>query len=127
MKRPVPEGEFRSNVAQGSEPVVHDLTPLEIEECIKAAKSVKGLVTGVDFIPAIDRRKEKPYFIEVNSTPGLIGIEEVLQKKFSITEEVLKKFFNRTRWRDHPEAPDRSMLGPRKYPVRNTQGVSVKK
>ena len=54
MKRPVPEGEFRSNVAQGSEPVAHELTPLEREECIKAAKSVDGLVTGVDFIPSPD-------------------------------------------------------------------------
>ena len=127
MKRPVPEGEFRSNVAQGSEPVPHELTQLEIDECIKAAKSVEGLVTGVDFIPAIDREKEKPYFIEVNSTPGLIGIEEVLQKKFSVTKEVLKKFFNRTRWKDHPEAPDRRIIGPKKFPVKNTQGVSVNK
>ena len=137
MKRPVPEGEFRSNVAQGSEPVAHELTPLEREECIKAAKSVDGLVTGVDFIPSPDREEEKPYFIEVNSTPGLIGIEEVLLKtpthkygvktKFSITKEVLKKFFNRARWKDHPEAPDRSMLGPKKYPVKNTQGVKIKK
>ena len=73
----------------------------------------------------------------MNSTPGLIGIEEVLLKtpthkygvktKFSITKEVLKKFFNRTRWKDHPEAPDRSMLGPKKYPVKNTQGVKIKK
>ena len=123
MKRPVPPGDFRSNVAQGSEPVSHELTQLEIDECIKAAKSVDGLVTGVDFIPANDRERDKPFFIEVNSTPGLIGIEEVLQKKFSITTEILKKFFNRTRWKDHPAKPDRSMIGPRSYKVKNTQGV----
>ena len=37
--------------------------------------AVDGDVVGVDFIPAKDREKDKPYFIEVNSTPGLMGIE----------------------------------------------------
>ena len=43
MKRPVIEGDFRSNVSQGSEPEKLKLTELEIEESLKAAKAVNGL------------------------------------------------------------------------------------
>ena len=39
MKRPVIEGDFRSNVSQGSEPEKIKLTELEIEECLKGRKS----------------------------------------------------------------------------------------
>ena len=88
IKRPVVKGDFRSNVSQGSEPVSFDLTDLERSESIRAAKVVEGIFVGVDFIPTKDREKESPYFIEVNSTPGLIGIEKV---GFSVTERVLEK------------------------------------
>ena len=115
MKRPIIEGDFRSNVSQGSEPEVHELTEIEKSESIRAAEAVDGDVVGVDFIPAKDREKDKPYFIEVNSTPGLMGIEstfskskipndlykDVLKKEkgaFSITSEILKKYMNRDNW-----------------------------
>ena len=88
IKRPMVKGDFRSNVTQGSEPVSFDLTDLERSESIRAAKVVEGIFVGVDFIPAKDREKESPYFIEVNSTPGLIGVEKV---GFSVTEAVLEK------------------------------------
>ena len=88
IKRPVVKGDFRSNVSQGSEPVSFDLTDLERSESIRAAKVVEGIFVGVDFIAAKDREKESPYFIEVNSTPGLIGVEKV---GFSVTERVLEK------------------------------------
>ena len=65
-----------------------------------------------------NREKEFPYFIEVNSTPGLIGIESTFSKstipsdlykdalksqkgKFSITSEILKKYMNRDNWTWH--------------------------
>ena len=108
MKRPIVEGDFRSNVSQGSEPEVHELTELESKESLRAAKAVDGDIVGVDFIPAKDRDKESPYFIEVNSTPGLIGIEAVLSKSAvkplikgqdrSITKEILKTYMNRDNW-----------------------------
>ena len=115
MKRPIIEGDFRSNVSQGSEPEVHQLTEMEKFESIRAAQAVDGDVVGVDFIPAKDREKDKPYFIEVNSTPGLMGIEstfsgstipkdlykDALKKekgKFSITSEILKTYMNRDNW-----------------------------
>ena len=116
IKRPIIEGDFRSNVSQGSEPEVHELTDLEMSESIRAAEAVDGDIVGVDFIPAKNREKDKPYFIEVNSTPGLMGIESAfadstipskiykstLKKekgKFSITKEILRKYMNRENWK----------------------------
>jgi glutathione synthase/RimK-type ligase-like ATP-grasp enzyme len=116
MKRPIIDGDFRSNVSQGSEPEVHEITELEAKESLRAAKSVDGDIVGVDFIPAKNREKDSPLFIEVNSTPGLMGIEstfadsqidsklykKALKKekgKFSITTEILKTYMNRDNWR----------------------------
>ena len=109
MKRPVISNDFRSNVSQGSEPEIHELTELEKEESLKAAKAVDGSIVGVDFIPAKNRDKDKPYMIEVNSTPGLMGIESVYKgvvaksliknQKRSISKEILKTYMNRDNWR----------------------------
>ena len=46
MKRPIVKGDFRSNVSQGSEPTVHELTELERSEALRAAKAVEGDVVG---------------------------------------------------------------------------------
>jgi len=100
IKRPIVNDDFRSNVSQGSEPTEHELTDLEISESLRAAKAVDGMIVGVDFIPSKNRDKEVPIMIEVNSTPGLIGIEEALKdNKKSITTEILKIFMNRDNWR----------------------------
>ena len=98
MKRPIVEGDFRSNVSQGSEPEIHELTDLEKKESLRAAEAVGGDVVGVDFIPSQNRDKDSPYFIEVNSNPGLMGIEKTFSKDFSITEEILKTYMDRTNW-----------------------------
>ena len=98
MKRPIPSGDFRSNVSLGSEPVPHKLTELEKSESLRAAKAVDGIMVGVDFIPAKNREKDKPYFIEVNSTPGLIGIEECLKSEGSVTKKILTKLQDRSLW-----------------------------
>ena len=113
IKRPIVEGDFRSNVSQGSEPEPFELTKLEASQAIRAADVVEGKLCGVDFIPAKNREKDKPYFIEVNSTPGLMGIEATLSKAAakplqkdlksegkSITTEVLKLFMDRDNWID---------------------------
>jgi len=90
MARPVIEGDFRSNVSQGSKPKNIKLTELEIEECLKAAKAVGGYWTAVDFIPSKNRDKEPPYFLEVNSSPGTEGIEDATN--MNIAKEVIKHF-----------------------------------
>ena len=98
MKRPIVSGDFRSNVSQGSIPEMHELTDLEISESLRAAKAVDGDWVGVDFIPSKKRETDKPFFIEVNSNPGLTGIEETFSKKFSMTEKILKTYMNRDNW-----------------------------
>ena len=98
MKRPIVKGDFRSNVSQGSIPEIHELTELETSESLRAAKAGDGDVVGVDFIPAKNREKDKPFFIEVNSNPGLSGIEKTFSKNFSITQEILKTYMNRENW-----------------------------
>ena len=90
MKRPVIEGDFRSNVSQGSVPQNIKLTELEIEESLKAAKAVGGYWTAVDFIPSKDRVNKPPFFLEVNSSPGTDGIEDAT--KMNIAKEVIKHF-----------------------------------
>ena len=92
MKRPVIEGDFRSNVSQGSEPEKIKLTELEIEECLKASKAVGGHWTAVDFIPSKNRDTKPPYFLEVNSSPGTEGIEDAT--KMNIAKEVITHFAN---------------------------------
>ena len=61
MKRPVIEGDFRSNVSQGSKPKNIKLTELEIEQCL-LTKAVGGYWTGVDFIPSKNREKRTAIF-----------------------------------------------------------------
>jgi len=96
MKREVIPGDFRSNYSQGSETLPFDLTKLEADECIKAAKVVDGIWVGVDFIPSEDRENEPPFMLEVNSNPGTSGIEKTLKK--NIVSEVLESFEDRSIW-----------------------------
>jgi len=96
MKRPVVEGDFRSNVSQGSKPEKLKLTELEIEESLKAAKAVNGLWTAVDFIPSKNREKEPPFVIEVNSSPGTEGIEEASGQ--NISKEIIEFFADKKNW-----------------------------
>jgi len=96
LKRPVIDGDFRSNISQGQKPIKIELTELEKSECIKAGKSVKGKWLGVDFIPSENREKIPPYFIEINSSPGTGHIDEL--NNINISELVLKTFMNRANW-----------------------------
>ncbi|SVA13729.1 uncharacterized protein METZ01_LOCUS66583 [marine metagenome] len=96
MKRNVIKGaDFRSNISLGAEPEKMELTELEKEVSIKASKAVGGILTGVDLIPSKDREKEPPYVLEVNSNPGLTGIEKINK---GITAMVFKYFKNRDNW-----------------------------
>jgi len=80
MKRDVIKGDFRSNFSRGGKVNLFKLTSQEVEDSILAAKSVNGHYVAVDFIPAKDRNKDRPYIIEVNSSPGTEGIEKATGK-----------------------------------------------
>ena len=88
MKRNVIEGDFRSNYSQGGEVEKYQLSEQEIRDCILAAKSVGGDFVAVDFIPY----KGKPYFLEVNSSPGTDGIEEA--NNINIAKKVLQYYMD---------------------------------
>ena len=97
IKRPLVEGDFRSNVHQGSEPEKFELTELEKETCNKVNKHIGGRWIGVDLILSKDREKEPPYVLEINSQPGHVGYDSVHEG--SILEDVLKHYLNRENWR----------------------------
>jgi len=71
MVRTAKEGEFRSNLHRGGTAKVIDLTPEEEIAAIKAANAMKLGIAGVDML----RSERGPLIIEVNSSPGLEGIE----------------------------------------------------
>ena len=71
MQRVAPEGEFRSNVHRGAATKHINLTTEEEEIAIKSTKVLGLSVAGVDLM----RSKRGPLVLEVNSSPGLQGIE----------------------------------------------------
>jgi ribosomal protein S6--L-glutamate ligase len=76
MKRQGKEGEFRSNLHRGGAATVIRITPEERSTAVRAAK-VMGLdVCGVDIL----RSNHGPVVMEVNSSPGLEGIEKATEK-----------------------------------------------
>src|SRR5690554_2562003 len=72
MKRQGKEGEFRSNLHRGGSSVVVELTPEERATAILASKCVGLAVAGVDMLQS----ERGPLVLEVNSSPGLQGIEQ---------------------------------------------------
>jgi ribosomal protein S6--L-glutamate ligase len=71
MIRRAKEGEFRSNLHRGGSAEAVKITPIERETAVKAAKVMGLNVAGVDLL----RAKDGPKIMEVNSSPGLQGIE----------------------------------------------------
>jgi ribosomal protein S6--L-glutamate ligase len=97
MKREViTDGDFRSNISLGAEASNIELTEIEERDALKAAEVVDGRLVGVDFIPAKNREKERPYILEVNSMPGFGGIEKL---KKGLVQEILEHFKDRNNWR----------------------------
>jgi ribosomal protein S6--L-glutamate ligase len=71
MKRQGKEGEFRSNLHRGGTASVINLTPEERATAIKSAKKLGLGISGVDLLQS----SRGPLVMEVNSSPGLEGIE----------------------------------------------------
>lgn len=76
MKRTAKEGEFRSNLHRGGSAVVVRLSPEERSTAVRAARKVGLNVAGVDLL----RSNHGPVVMEVNSSPGLEGIEAATGK-----------------------------------------------
>ncbi|NEO58817.1 MAG: 30S ribosomal protein S6--L-glutamate ligase [Okeania sp. SIO3B5] len=71
MKRQGAEGEFRSNLHRGGKAEKIKLTPEERSTAVRSAKAMGLRVAGVDLL----RSNHGPVVMEVNSSPGLEGIE----------------------------------------------------
>ncbi len=84
MRRTGKEGEFRSNLHRGGTAELVELTHEEEVTAIKAAKALGLHVAGVDMLQS----SRGPLVIEVNSSPGLEGIEGATGKDIAV--EVVK-------------------------------------
>ena len=98
MERISAPGEFRANLHQGGRAQIVNITSEEKKLAVKAAKVLGLVVAGVDII----RSSRGPLLLEVNSSPGLGGIEEATGK--DVASIMMGAIENRLRWR-HSNAP----------------------
>ena len=76
MKRQGKEGEFRSNLHRGGSATIIQLTDEEENAALKSAKALGLGICGVDMLQSA----RGPLILEVNSSPGLEGIEFATKK-----------------------------------------------
>jgi len=76
MERQAAPGEFRSNLHRGGKASLIKITPEERSTAVRAAKIMGLNVAGVDLL----RSNHGPVIMEVNSSPGLEGIEAATGK-----------------------------------------------
>ncbi len=98
MLRQGPEGEFRSNLHRGGSATRIKLTPEERSTAVRACRILGLKVAGVDML----RSNHGPVVMEVNSSPGLEGIEkasgvDVASKIIEFVEEHAAKGRNKDR------------------------------
>lgn len=84
MKRQGKEGEFRSNLHRGGSANIIELSDEEENAALKAAKVLGLGVAGVDILQSA----RGPLILEVNSSPGLEGIESATGK--DIAGQIIK-------------------------------------
>ena len=98
MKRQGKEGEFRSNLHRGGSAKLIKITPEERSTAVRSARVMGLNVAGVDLL----RSNHGPVVMEVNSSPGLEGIENATSKDVAgmiieFIEKNAKKGKTRTR------------------------------
>ncbi|TMV07138.1 30S ribosomal protein S6--L-glutamate ligase [Ruegeria sediminis] len=98
MKRTGAAGEFRSNLHRGGSAQVVKLTPEERATALRAAKTMGLNACGVDML----RANHGPVIMEVNSSPGLEGVEkatglDIAGKMIEFLEKNAKAGATRTR------------------------------
>ena len=92
MQREALPGEFRANIHLGGKASIVKVTSEEKKIAIKAAKAMNLKVAGVDII----RSSKGPLLLEVNSSPGLEGIEGATGK--DIAGEMIKAIEKNFKW-----------------------------
>lgn len=84
MKRQGAEGEFRSNLHRGGKAEKIKLTPEERSTAVRSAKAMGLKLAGVDLL----RSNHGPVVMEVNSSPGLEGIEKATE--VDVAEKIIE-------------------------------------
>lgn len=84
MKRTGPPGDFRSNLHRGGVATNEKITPEERSIAVRSAKLMGLNVCGVDLL----RTNHGPVVMEVNSSPGLEGIENAT--KIDVANKIIK-------------------------------------
>ena len=93
MERQGPEGEFRSNLHRGGTARGIYLDPRQRDTAIRAAKALGLAVAGVDMLSS----SRGPLVMEVNSSPGLEGIEKATD--VDIAQKIIRFIENQARRR----------------------------
>lgn len=94
MKRHKVQGDFRANVHLGGEVSNFEVPENMAQIAINANKAVKGIWTGVDIIE--NKKTGELVVIEVNSSPGLDGIEDATGR--NIKKEALDLLVDKSGW-----------------------------
>lgn len=105
IKRIGADGEFRSNIHQGGKAIVYKLNSAEKKMALKAAKAMGLEVCGVDMIPS----NRGPLVMEVNSSPGLEGIETCTGKDISM--EIMKYIKKGVGDKENPNKKPKDSIG----------------
>jgi ribosomal protein S6--L-glutamate ligase len=84
MKRQGKEGEFRSNLHRGGSAEIIELSDREERAALKAARAMGLGVAGVDLLQS----SRGPLILEVNSSPGLEGIEKATSR--DIAKDIIR-------------------------------------
>lgn len=84
MRRQGKEGEFRSNLHRGGSASIIELTDEEENTALRAARAMGLGIAGVDMLQS----SNGPLVLEVNSSPGLEGIEGATNK--DIAKEIIR-------------------------------------
>lgn len=108
MKRQGAEGEFRSNLHRGGVATVIKLSKAEKIAALGAAKALGLAIAGVDLLQS----ERGPLILEVNSSPGLEGIEKatginIAGEIVKYIEESVQKKINKKNIKNEQNHPDR--------------------
>jgi ribosomal protein S6--L-glutamate ligase len=94
MKREAVEKDFRTNYSLGGKVSKFDIPEELVDIACKAANAVGCHWCGVDIM--IDEKTQKPYILEVNSSPGTEGISKAIGKP--IVDDVLDYILDKENW-----------------------------
>jgi ribosomal protein S6--L-glutamate ligase len=108
MKRQGAEGEFRSNLHRGGKATVIRLSKEERMAALGAAKALGLDIAGVDMLQS----ERGPLILEVNSSPGLEGIEKatginIAGEIVKFIEEAVNKISKKRKTKNEQNNPDR--------------------